>query len=432
MTIWQTLGIAPTDDVAEIRRAYARQLKKTRPDKDPQGYQVLHEAFELAKRLAAGDADVEIEPLPDTVPNDAEPESLMPGVSAWDRDALTQQAEEMAALLVRDRQEGINALTGYLKTGLPDALAARKAFSLALAQALSRSDDLDETLLNAVSALMMWDLEHYRSQQLPEWLVTALRQQVQHNYDCGYWQQLRFKYQHGWVNRLVWRALSNEKNPPAWWMKWVPGFIGTLRAELAVLYHNHPALISRLHPRLSALADSSLWLRLTNLCLWGGVGVFIGYGAPQYWPGVALMWLVVGFFGTACESLRERMLHLPRWLKRYDIAVDLMALAVLAPFFIRYYHAVRALGDATPNSRLVMGFVLTAGALIFLWFAWWISEGSTHNRGREWDRLPRNMLSMLLFFPARLICSSREVINLLLLILIPLLYGLVIRNIYFT
>lgn len=52
MSIWQTLDIAPTEDESEIRRAYARQLKKNRPDTDPTGYQRLREAFDDAKRLA--------------------------------------------------------------------------------------------------------------------------------------------------------------------------------------------------------------------------------------------------------------------------------------------------------------------------------------------------------------------------------------------
>lgn len=54
MTIWQILGIEPTDDVVQIRRAYAKQLKLHRPDSDPKGYQQLRQAFEQAKALAEG------------------------------------------------------------------------------------------------------------------------------------------------------------------------------------------------------------------------------------------------------------------------------------------------------------------------------------------------------------------------------------------
>lgn len=44
--IWSVLGIEPTQDLSEIKRAYARQLKNTRPDQDPQGYQRLREALD--------------------------------------------------------------------------------------------------------------------------------------------------------------------------------------------------------------------------------------------------------------------------------------------------------------------------------------------------------------------------------------------------
>lgn len=54
-TIWDVLGIQPTDDEREIRRAYARELKLRRPDQDPQGFQELREAFDSAKRYASSE-----------------------------------------------------------------------------------------------------------------------------------------------------------------------------------------------------------------------------------------------------------------------------------------------------------------------------------------------------------------------------------------
>ena len=41
MNCWEVLEIEPTTDEREIRRAYAKKLKVTRPDDDPTGYQVL-------------------------------------------------------------------------------------------------------------------------------------------------------------------------------------------------------------------------------------------------------------------------------------------------------------------------------------------------------------------------------------------------------
>ena len=49
---WHILGIEPTQDQREIKKAYARLLKVTRPEDDPQGFQRLREAFEEAQYLA--------------------------------------------------------------------------------------------------------------------------------------------------------------------------------------------------------------------------------------------------------------------------------------------------------------------------------------------------------------------------------------------
>lgn len=49
---WQTLGITATHDERTIKRAYAKQLKTTRPDECPLEFQRLRQAYELALQLA--------------------------------------------------------------------------------------------------------------------------------------------------------------------------------------------------------------------------------------------------------------------------------------------------------------------------------------------------------------------------------------------
>lgn len=48
MTAWQILGIEPTDDESAIKKAYAKQLKHNKPDKNPDGFKALREAYETA------------------------------------------------------------------------------------------------------------------------------------------------------------------------------------------------------------------------------------------------------------------------------------------------------------------------------------------------------------------------------------------------
>ncbi|MGM9948394.1 DnaJ domain-containing protein [Floccifex sp.] len=48
LDIWKILGIQATKDKKAIKRAYAKQLKLHHPEEDPEGFQLLHEAYELA------------------------------------------------------------------------------------------------------------------------------------------------------------------------------------------------------------------------------------------------------------------------------------------------------------------------------------------------------------------------------------------------
>ena len=45
MNPFERLGIAKDADEREVKRAYARELKRARPDQDPQAFQALHEAY---------------------------------------------------------------------------------------------------------------------------------------------------------------------------------------------------------------------------------------------------------------------------------------------------------------------------------------------------------------------------------------------------
>lgn len=48
MNCWAILALEPGADRSDIKRAYARKLKVTRPDVDPEGFKQLHTAYKLA------------------------------------------------------------------------------------------------------------------------------------------------------------------------------------------------------------------------------------------------------------------------------------------------------------------------------------------------------------------------------------------------
>lgn len=49
---WSQLGLPGPSDLPEVRHAYAEKLKITHPEEDPEGFQRLHSAYQLASRMA--------------------------------------------------------------------------------------------------------------------------------------------------------------------------------------------------------------------------------------------------------------------------------------------------------------------------------------------------------------------------------------------
>ncbi|MAD74708.1 MAG: hypothetical protein CML20_07955 [Rheinheimera sp.] len=51
MSVWDVLKIQQTNEIGKIKTAYAKELKNCQPDKDPEGFQVLHQAYKAALHL---------------------------------------------------------------------------------------------------------------------------------------------------------------------------------------------------------------------------------------------------------------------------------------------------------------------------------------------------------------------------------------------
>lgn len=114
---WSVLAMAPSADAREIRRAYAKQLKIHRPDRDPQGFQLLRQAFDQAMLLAV---DLLTEPATDGIATESAPGGAQPaGESATLAAALLPIEQDLAALedalAGQDEVEGLSCLDRLLK-----------------------------------------------------------------------------------------------------------------------------------------------------------------------------------------------------------------------------------------------------------------------------------------------------------------------------
>jgi hypothetical protein len=101
---WKLLGISPTPDEDDIRRAYARRLKDFRPDEDPVGFQRLVGARDAAMAWAEA-ATARAPPPKRQIDEETREEEVGPLQTARNDDAAPPEADAQMSLTSNSHQE---------------------------------------------------------------------------------------------------------------------------------------------------------------------------------------------------------------------------------------------------------------------------------------------------------------------------------------
>lgn len=91
---WKELGLPGPSDTAAIKHAYAQRLKEVHPEEDPAGFQALHRAYQMGRRMATD----RVRPAGPWEQPPEEPEDLEPTEeveqNAFDFSALEEEPAE--------------------------------------------------------------------------------------------------------------------------------------------------------------------------------------------------------------------------------------------------------------------------------------------------------------------------------------------------
>ena len=123
---WTVLGIDPADDIEAVRRAYRARLKQVSPERDPEGFQLLREAYEvlLASFEPAG---------PASPGNDAG------AIAGWFIDTLNahrRAGDTVGAIALVDATLAAHPPGSAMQGAIEDALLDQIALSRSLSPAL--------------------------------------------------------------------------------------------------------------------------------------------------------------------------------------------------------------------------------------------------------------------------------------------------------
>ncbi|MBA2654948.1 MAG: J domain-containing protein [Gammaproteobacteria bacterium] len=111
MNIWDILGVEATYDLALIKKAYAKKLKENKPETNPEGFQLLRHAYEIAQQYAAGSKisdEIKIDNVQTTI--NQEPPTLE---EYSNKHTVSELIHDLLNLYEKDEELAVNKLKFY-------------------------------------------------------------------------------------------------------------------------------------------------------------------------------------------------------------------------------------------------------------------------------------------------------------------------------
>ncbi len=356
MSEWSVLGIAPTRDEDEIRRAYVRLLKQHRPDRDPEGYQRLREAWEQAKRYAASEPDEpqvfatnaqaeeaglaqtaqeegagccgngdSVSRVDATTADDGASASLAAQFlspdgsdnSSYSGDDRRNCADEWSAMALDITPppvftpQDIHLLAHRLleselcmaqleeswqRVAASGSLMQQQQFHQQLAQALVERPGLTGELLMSLSEALGWGLEGYdNGNVLPDWLVWQLDSATRQTEVEANWQALLRSAGDSWRKRRMVALIAGSDEKMPFWARLIPNFLSDMNNLVAGLCDRYPELTERINPVVRQCSQEK------HVALsWAGVFLLLFWGVVLNRSAVAAHpeWPVLTFTGV--------------------------------------------------------------------------------------------------------------------------------------
>ncbi len=272
---WAILGVARGADRDTIRKAYARKLKLTNPEDDPEGFKQLRAAYEQAlealrwahydiddedagqeDEAAAGDGPVDdarwAEPASGEGGTPAATPTIEEQTRADERAALNEIAYRLAALLEapeRDDRAVERQFAAFRQAPALTEIAVRASAETWLADLLARTIPQSDAILRQATDLFGWNDSRRQSwsvmrilARLDEWQLIAALGRADHRLHRG-WLALRRPVK----GDLAWRLRTLT-----------PGLAEQVRALLARIDGDAPGVAYSLDP--GAVARWRAWL----------------------------------------------------------------------------------------------------------------------------------------------------------------------------